>query len=579
MKQPTDLRQAAIKMSPRGIIRYCGYWIAIAATTILATHHIGRAGYINAEENTRSTLEFITMTLASRINSDFVAANNAHELIVGKFYGINKTNIEADRLHDIASFVKNSSEIRIFDKNGDVIWSSVYGEGSQNISDKAYFKEHRESNLQNTIYSEAVVDRVIGNESLLISRSLYDSNGTFNGVAVVAYNIITLDNIFHSVRIPDKGVIAMRRIDNGALVTRVPGNIDVDNKPAYSMPIRSEILSGNTSGSIHIKSPEDGVNRIYAFMAVGKFPFLIAAGLPESEYLRSAYNQKITLIIISTCFLLIVGFVLWRLARKEYNLASTLGALEESEDRYHSIFSHSMVPKILVDPANGTIVDANLAAASFYGWDTDVLKSMNISEINTLTRDEIAAEMKAANDEKRSHFYFHHRLNGGDVRDVEVYSGPIDIAGKKLLLSVVHDITERRKAEASTIEIEANIESILKGTNVGTWVWNVQTGDATFNERWADICGYSLEELLPTSIQTWRRLCCKESLCVSNELLERHFSGELPYYECEVQMQHKDGSTVWVLDRGVPIRLTPTPTTSRLGAMRIGGGHGRSRPS
>ena len=94
------------------------------------------------------------------------------------------------------------------------------------------------------------------------------------------------------------------------------------------------------------------------------------------------------------------------------------------------------------------------------------------------------------------------------------------------------------------------IESILKGTNVGSWEWNVQTGETVFNERWADIIGYTLEEISPISIDTWIKIAHPDDLQNSNKQLEKHFNGELDYYEYESRMRHKDGHWVWVLDRG-----------------------------
>jgi CheY-like chemotaxis protein len=41
--------------------------------------------------------------------------------------------------------------------------------------------------------------------------------------------------------------------------------------------------------------------------------------------------------------------------------------------------------------------------------------------------------------------------------------------------------------------------SIIEGTHAGTWEWNVQTGETVFNERWAQIVGYTLDELKPQS--------------------------------------------------------------------------------
>jgi diguanylate cyclase (GGDEF)-like protein/PAS domain S-box-containing protein len=94
------------------------------------------------------------------------------------------------------------------------------------------------------------------------------------------------------------------------------------------------------------------------------------------------------------------------------------------------------------------------------------------------------------------------------------------------------------------------LENIIEGTHVGTWEWNVQTGETIFNERWAEILGYSLDELRPISIETWSRFTHPDDLDVSGERLQRHFASESPYYECEARMRHRQGHWIWVLDRG-----------------------------
>ncbi|MDE2598647.1 MAG: GGDEF domain-containing protein [Rhodocyclaceae bacterium] len=96
----------------------------------------------------------------------------------------------------------------------------------------------------------------------------------------------------------------------------------------------------------------------------------------------------------------------------------------------------------------------------------------------------------------------------------------------------------------------ARLSAILDETRVGTWEWNVQTGETTFNEEWAAMLGYKLAELEPVSIQTWIRLTHPEDLQQSDRLLKQHLAGEIPYYECEARMRHKDGHWIWVLDRG-----------------------------
>jgi diguanylate cyclase (GGDEF)-like protein/PAS domain S-box-containing protein len=134
---------------------------------------------------------------------------------------------------------------------------------------------------------------------------------------------------------------------------------------------------------------------------------------------------------------------------------------------------------------------------------------------------------------------------------VEYRSYP-QVAGGEVTGAVVtfSDITERKHAQELLAAERQRLAYILEGTNVGTWEWNVQTGEAVFNERWAEIIGYTLAELAPVSIETWTKFAHPDDLQVSSDLLEKHFRKELPYYECETRMHHKDGSWVWVLDRG-----------------------------
>jgi PAS domain S-box-containing protein len=94
------------------------------------------------------------------------------------------------------------------------------------------------------------------------------------------------------------------------------------------------------------------------------------------------------------------------------------------------------------------------------------------------------------------------------------------------------------------------LAGIIEGTDVGTWEWNVQTGETTFNERWAEIIGYSLAELEPISIATWMKHSHPDDLRKSEELLSQYFNGEVDHYDFECRMRHKNGDWLWVLDRG-----------------------------
>jgi|TARA_B110000116_G_scaffold247803_1_gene240410 PAS domain S-box-containing protein len=91
---------------------------------------------------------------------------------------------------------------------------------------------------------------------------------------------------------------------------------------------------------------------------------------------------------------------------------------------------------------------------------------------------------------------------------------------------------------------------VIEGTRIGIWDWHVQTGEIYFNDRWAEIIGYTLEELQPISIETWIKYAHPDDLETSDKLLQAHFEGESEYYDFETRMKHKEGHWIWVHDRG-----------------------------
>ena len=112
------------------------------------------------------------------------------------------------------------------------------------------------------------------------------------------------------------------------------------------------------------------------------------------------------------------------------------------------------------------------------------------------------------------------------------------------------DRTESNALERHLRETTQRYEMVIAGTQIGTWDWNVQSGAVAFNDQWAQIVGYELEELHPLSIETWTKLAHPEDLAESGRRLEEHFAGDTEMYEVEARMRHKDGRWIWVLDRG-----------------------------
>lgn len=148
-------------------------------------------------------------------------------------------------------------------------------------------------------------------------------------------------------------------------------------------------------------------------------------------------------------------------------ISSTRDSDSSSETRqlFHQIFHESAAVKFLIAPETGELLDVNRAACNFYGWSRDQLLNKRVQEINTLSADEVATEIAAARRQERQHFRFRHRIANGEIRDVDVFSGPITLDGRTYLLSSIHDVTDRVAREQ---ELEV-IREVMDNLPVGVY--------------------------------------------------------------------------------------------------------------
>jgi PAS domain S-box-containing protein len=156
-------------------------------------------------------------------------------------------------------------------------------------------------------------------------------------------------------------------------------------------------------------------------------------------------------------------------------------ALRQSEAKFRTLFQQHAAVKLLIDPEDGRILEANEAAAAFYGWSREELERMRIDEINTLSPEQIREEMARVRRHERIHFEFRHRRADGSVRDVAVYSSAIDIQGKSVLHSIIYDITEFR-------QMEEQLRQARKMESIGLLAGGVAH---EFNNMLAVILGYT----------------------------------------------------------------------------------------
>ncbi len=135
--------------------------------------------------------------------------------------------------------------------------------------------------------------------------------------------------------------------------------------------------------------------------------------------------------------------------------------LLESEERYRQMFEQNQAIKLLIDGQTGAIVDANPAAAKFYGYSLAQLKQMKMSQINTLAPELLVSAMGETLTSQHQYFQFRHRLASGEFRDVEVYCSPINLRGRRLIYSIIHDITDRKQIQAELRKTTDQLRAVL----------------------------------------------------------------------------------------------------------------------
>lgn len=116
-------------------------------------------------------------------------------------------------------------------------------------------------------------------------------------------------------------------------------------------------------------------------------------------------------------------------------------------------------------------------------------------------------------------------------------------------LAVAQNVTDRVERERELEQTTERLELALEGADLGVWDWNVETGDVTFDERWASMLGFDLAEI-DQRLETWEELVHPDDLEETWDAIQRHFEGETELYQCDHRLATKSGEYRWIRDLG-----------------------------
>ncbi|PJZ64718.1 histidine kinase [Leptospira wolffii] len=168
---------------------------------------------------------------------------------------------------------------------------------------------------------------------------------------------------------------------------------------------------------------------------------------------------------------------------------------------FRQIFETNQAIKWILDPDTGSILYVNQAACIFYGYSREELLGMNVTQINILTKEEVFEEMRRAAAESRLYFLFRHRLKGGEIRNVEVYSGPLQFGSKRVLFSIIYDVTERVVAMNRLELSEKRYRSLVESASDAIIIVDRETRIQEVNRRCEELLEYGRDELQSLTLQ------------------------------------------------------------------------------
>jgi PAS domain S-box-containing protein len=286
----------------------------------------------------------------------------------------------------------------------------------------------------------------------------------------------------------------------------------------------------------------DGVDykNVHVYAAYAYVPELkwgLVAKIPVSEF-NHPYYIAIRIIIIITILLIMISIILF--VKISDPLVKTLS---ESEDYYRNMFRNHHISMMLINPANGKIVDANPAACKFYGYNLEEITSLKISQINTLPQDEIKQKIDVAMKGEKFYFQFKHKIADGSLRDVQVSSGTINIKGETRLFSIIVDITEQKLAETARQENEEKFSAIFECSPAAHSLYLADGKLIDVNSAFCKMTGYSKDEVIGKTTKELNLISPQEQ----QRMVEVMDKSNGTFDSFELAMTRRDGSIFPVL--------------------------------
>jgi diguanylate cyclase (GGDEF)-like protein/PAS domain S-box-containing protein len=238
-------------------------------------------------------------------------------------------------------------------------------------------------------------------------------------------------------------------------------------------------------------------------------------------------------------------------------------ALRRSEGRFRQLFEHSVDALFVIHDETREIVDCNREACRSLGYSREELLALRLddfareilSEEEKRQRGSSTPWRRALAGEPGTIIGFHEneqRRKDGTTFPVEVGVGSIDYGERRMILASVRDITERKRAEEALRRSEANLAEAQRIARLGSWEWDLKTGEVWWSDEAYRIYGFEPRQFSPT-LKTVEELFHPDDRYLFRETLD-DASPETESYDFEHRIVRPDGEVRWIHRRGEVVR-------------------------
>ena len=157
----------------------------------------------------------------------------------------------------------------------------------------------------------------------------------------------------------------------------------------------------------------------------------------------------------SLLFVILLNRVIRRIRRE----------LAEESEKYRALVNNTGLMVLLMDPETAEILDANPAALEFYGYSRDELKRKTVFDLNIDDQNTVQQRIRKAAESDKSNIHTRHRLATGEIRNVELFIGPIVAGGRRCNFAFILDETDKIETLQHLADEKQRSETALKIKN------------------------------------------------------------------------------------------------------------------